>query len=533
MHKLWPHEPGRSRAEFVRLLKEALESLHAQDKAQATPAAGPVSEAIAARLTPDDPKLMLGTPYRLIRRIGEGTSGAVWEAEHVDLGRAVALKVLSPSLTASPAALERFRGEARAVAKLSHTNVVPILDFGKSLDGRVYIAMELCAGETLDVKLRAGPLAWRDAVHIAVEASRALDAAHAAGLVHRDIKPQNLMVTRGRAAGAAAIGADATAAPAVKLLDFGLASALSESGARSVGSADPKERAMHGFAIFGTPEYMAPEQVQGEPVDGRTDVYALGCVLYEMLTGTRAFAGSGVVVMSKQLRETPAPPRVRAPSIPIPADVDAIVMRAMAKRPDQRFPTAYAMRDALEAALSLPARRRARMRKAATTSLTLVCMLGAAGASARWARGQAPVVEARVERTTPAPVADPAPIVAAAAPAPVVTSPPVAVAPSLREARAAAHAHSSDARALETWARAAFRAGAMPEARRATNAWALHDGTVAPRLLLADVLAASGHAAEAKTVLQEWLESHPDATDARQELTKLSEDGPTHEIARR
>src|SRR6202167_4557583 len=170
MHKLWPHEPGRSRSEVVRLLRDARETLREGSRPGVTPAAGPVSEAMAARLTPSDPSVVLGTPYRLERKLGEGASGVVWEAEHVELGRRVALKVLAPEHASSTAALERFRCEARAVAKLSHPNLVQILDFGKSLDGRVYLAMGLLAGGTLDVRLRGRPMDWREAVRIGVEA---------------------------------------------------------------------------------------------------------------------------------------------------------------------------------------------------------------------------------------------------------------------------------------------------------------------------------------------------------------------------
>src|SRR5580704_3378943 len=215
MRKLWPHEPARSRTEFARLLRDARETL--QKGANATPAAGPVSEAIALRMSPSDPTQLAGTPYRMGRKLGEGASGAVYEAEHVELGRKLAVKILGPEHAASPVALERFRREARAVARLSHPNLVQLYDFGKSLDGRTFLAMELCAGETLDARLQRAPMDWREAAQVAVEAARALEAAHAAGLVHRDLKPQNLMLTT------PSTGADA---PAVKLLDFGLATAL-------------------------------------------------------------------------------------------------------------------------------------------------------------------------------------------------------------------------------------------------------------------------------------------------------------------
>jgi serine/threonine-protein kinase len=382
MRKLWPHEPGRSRAEFARLLRDAKAQLDEKVAPPSTPEAGPVSEAIAMRMAPGDDSQIAGTPFRLSRKIGEGASGAVYEAEHVELGRRVAVKILRQEHASSPEALERFRREARAVARLSHPNIVHLYDFGKSLDGRVFLAMDLCEGETLDARLRRGPLHWRQAVGIAIEAARALEAAHAAGLVHRDIKPQNLMLAR--VAG--------NPGEVVKLLDFGLATALTD-GPRA--SADPRERAHHGFAVFGTPEYMAPEQVNGDGVDGRADVYALGCVLYEMLTGSRAFEGaSSVVVMGKQLRETPLPPRVRAPTRPIPSAVEAVVVGAMAKERDQRPPTAAAVREALESALEAPARQRARWKRIASAVLTGLAMAGCAFASARWARSEVSALDA-------------------------------------------------------------------------------------------------------------------------------------------
>jgi serine/threonine-protein kinase len=543
MHELWGNEPGRSRAEFARLLREARSALEDSSRASATPDAGPVSEAIAQRMTPDDPSVLAGTPYRLVRKLGEGATGVVWEAEHVELGRRLAIKVLAPEHASAPAALERFRREARAVAKLSHPNLVQILDFGKSLDGRVYFAMELCVGETLGERLRRGPLAWRDAVRIALQASRALAAAHAAGLVHRDLKPENLMLV----------------GEAVKLLDFGVAVAIADDGAAGPWRpSTTKERILGGFAIFGTPEYMAPEQVSGEAIDGRTDIYALGCVLYEMVTGEAAFDGaSSVVVMGKQLRETPAPPRVRSPALAIPVEVEAIVMRAMAKHPGERFPSAEAMQQALEQTLAIPERRTVRARRALTATLMSLAVAVAAGGSAYWARLAAPrLTPTLASAIPPAPAPTASALLVMAAPMPSVSPPPDRSPPpqlgslageispqdvgheepvrplrtgsDLREARAAAKARPGDPHALEAWARAAYHAGELREARRAASVWTLHDGTVEPRLLMAQVLAASGKHADAVATLGEWLESHPDSTDARSELARLSH-GQGHE----
>jgi serine/threonine-protein kinase len=554
MHKLWPHEPARSRTEFARLLRDARETL--QPALLLTPPAGPVSEAIAIRMAPEDPSQLAGTAYRLGRKLGEGASGTVYEAEHVELGRKLALKILgfdhASDHASSPGALERFRQEARAVARLSHPNIVQLYDYGTSLDGRAFLAMELCAGQTLDARLRGGALDWQEAVRIAIEAAGALEAAHGAGLVHRDLKPQNLMLTADEPA-----HGTLPRPPGVKLLDFGLATALDghHPGGPPNGERRPptdRERAMRGFGIFGTPEYMAPEQVAGDAVDGRADLYALGCVLYEMLTGAPAFEGtSSVMVMGKQLHETPPAPRVRAPRRPIPRAVEAVVVRAMAKRADARFPSATTMRAALEDARGAPVRRRDRLRRAAGGLAMAIALVTAAIVSARWARLHEPALEASNPATaspSPAPPSTPdapidrgparpgAPTGPAGSPAsanlgtsaasPTSASAPV---PSLRDARAAAHARPASPRALEAWTRAAFKAGDLRDAHRAASAWALHDGTVEPRLAMADILDASGRRPEAVALLTEWLETHPDAADARAALSHLSGDA----IARR
>jgi len=344
MKQLWPSEPARSRAEFAKLLKE---SRHLRTEA-VTPSSTKVAE-LAQRDTGSDPNVLLGTPYRLGKKIGEGASGQVFEAEHVELGRKLAVKVLAPTHSSAVSSVERFRREARVVANLTHKNLVHLHDFGKSLDGRVFLAMDLLDGETLDSYGRLADaedesgrsesrgLGYREAVSIAVQVTHALEAAHDAGLVHRDIKPQNLFVTR-----------DGT----VKLLDFGVAMCVSEVAGEDTIRA-------RGFAIFGTPEYMSPEQVAGEPVDGRCDLYALGCVLYQMLTGACPFEGaSGVAIMGRKLRETPEPPSQVAKDRVIPAALEAVVMRALATAREDRYATAKDMRDALEAALARTDRRR-------------------------------------------------------------------------------------------------------------------------------------------------------------------------------
>jgi serine/threonine protein kinase len=414
MRRLWPHEPGRSRAEFARLLREARATLGSDTRGGSTPAAGPVTEGIASQMAPVDPLQLAGTPYRLGRTVGEGSGGLVYEAEHVDLGRKVALKILGADPTRSAGSLERFRSEARAVASLSHPNLVQLYDFGRSLDGRVYFAMELCHGETLDVRLRQGPLDWKEATHIAIETAKALEAAHAAHLVHRDVKPQNVMLGP---------TGEGQRGPSVKLLDFGVASGITPGLAP-----DSRQRVARGFVVLGTPEYMAPEQVGDEVIDGRADIYALGCVLYEMLTGVRAFDGpSSIVVMGKQLRETPRPPKACPPSRAIPNALDAIVVRTLAKRPDDRFQSAAELRGALETVLGAPGRWARGWRSVATATLPCAALL--AGCLVYW--------QARHE-----PVSPPAPIcVAVPAATPVHVEPVPAEEPTHTDARPAVSEH--------------------------------------------------------------------------------------------
>jgi serine/threonine-protein kinase len=535
MKQLWPHEPARSRAEFAKLLKEA----RGLRKETHTPPASGVMERAAKEMQNEDPALVAGTPYRVIRTIGEGSSGVVYEAEHVELGRRVALKVLGATNSSAKDAIDRFRREARAIASLSHPNLVQLYDFGKSIDGRVFLAMELLDGETLEKRLKdMGGMDWREAVTLAIEVTRALEAAHGAGLVHRDLKPQNLFLTENNG---------------LKLLDFGVAMALADV------ASEAREKRQKGFAIFGTPEYMAPEQVAGEAVDGRCDLYALGCVLYELVTGSRPFEGSSaVIVMGKQLREMPEAPLVRAPERAIPPELDAIVMRALAKAPSERFASASEMREALETALAVPkAERVKKTRKAAGFAVVLGTVVAAAAAFIA-ARTGVPQPIAMPDPTAPAPPAAPPPpasppaaasleaAVAAAqadlAVPPTIDAMPVvnvrAPAPSradrLNDARRVAKGHMSDARALKAWATAAYRAGELREARRAAEVWTLHDGTAEPRVFLATVLEASGRRSEAKAVLEEWLQLHPDSSDARQMHARLGAPiAGTKQVARR
>ncbi|WP_419992591.1 protein kinase domain-containing protein [Streptomyces boninensis] len=262
--------------------------------------------------------------YRLLERIGSGGMGTVWRAKDERLARYVAVKLLRPAPDASPAgepeAVERFRREARAAAALNSPYIVPVHDLGMTdLDGAPvpYLVMQLVDGGTLaGVQRETGPLPVDRAARIGTQICRALQASHAAMVVHRDIKPANIMV-----------GPD----DAVKVMDFGIAKFIEEVTAAGYVTAT-------GAAPFGTPLYMAPERFRSEPVEGRTDMYSVGCVLYELLTGRPPFhSDSGPALIYQHQHDPPASPRELRPGVP--EELAVLVLRMLAKTPQER-PTA-------------------------------------------------------------------------------------------------------------------------------------------------------------------------------------------------
>src|SRR5947207_10927647 len=214
--------------------------------------------------------------YRLVRRLGVGGMGEVFLGEDTELERSVALKVMSAELAKDPNQRKRFRGEARAASGLAHPNICVIHEVGETADGRPFLAMEYIHGQTLDVILRQRRLGLKEILTLGIEVAEALDAAHSVGIVHRDIKPANIMVDRrGRA----------------KVLDFGLAKRFSEDELAAPTTSLPlTKRGM----LIGTPHYMSPEQALGRALDPRTDLFSLGVILYELITGQRPFLGSTV-----------------------------------------------------------------------------------------------------------------------------------------------------------------------------------------------------------------------------------------------
>jgi len=417
---LFPGEPSRSRNEFARLVVAARD-VRGQ---MVTP-----KKSVVAKSTPaGEEDLLAGTRYRLLREIGRGGSSVVYEAEHQDLGRKVALKVLDREPSASEELSARFRREARALSRLSHEGLLAVHDFGQAEDGRLFAASELLSGETLEAFLaREKGLDWREALSLVGQTLAALSVAHEAGVIHRDLKPANLFMLEGGG---------------LKILDFGLAKSRDDLG--MIGTF-ATERA--GFTLFGTPEYMAPEQAASGQVDARADLYALGCVLYEMLTGRLPFVGEGsVAILDAKIKGSPEHPQERAPARGIPLHVDELVMRALARHPSVRFQTAVEMRRAIDVALEVPMKKRAGRRTlgfvalTATMALAAVLLVGKASqvrAAVPWLRAPVKTEVAAVAKPT---VEAPAPEVAANA-APVALA---AIAPAADPAVAAEDAEEGD-----------------------------------------------------------------------------------------
>jgi serine/threonine-protein kinase len=261
---------------------------------------------------------VLGDRYRVLSRLGEGGMGTVYLCEHAVLRRRFALKVLRPELADDPELVERFRNEAIAASRIGQENVVDVVDFGAEEDGALYYVMEALDGRSVGAILRdEGPLPVHRVLLLIEQACRALAAAHARGVVHRDVKPENVFVVR------------RDDAERVKILDFGISHVPSEmTGARLTRAG----------SIIGTPEYMAPEQATGEDVDHRADVYAVGVLAYEMLTGMLPIeASTAIATLVAAQSRAPEPPSKRRTEVP--AEVDHIVLKALAKKPGDRFPS--------------------------------------------------------------------------------------------------------------------------------------------------------------------------------------------------
>ncbi len=286
---------------------------------------------------PDLSGRILGARYSLRRRIGGGSMGTVYEARDMTLGTAVAVKVMHPEYSHDEAFRKRFHQEALIGARLRHEHSVAVTDLGQSDDGLLFSVMEYLEGESLDALLgaRSTPLPWRRVVLIANQVCAALQAAHDRGIIHRDIKPGNCFLVSHEGPG----DDDPQPATFIKVLDLGLARIMPVSGRPT-----PPGR-------LGAPEYLAPEQIQGSVCDHRVDLYALGVMMYVMLTGRLPFIGDNPsAVMKAHLEEPPPSLRGVAPDAEIPEILEAVVVRALAKDPAGRFPSATAMAEAIAVA---------------------------------------------------------------------------------------------------------------------------------------------------------------------------------------
>jgi len=283
--------------------------------------AAPSPDAPKIRLVPG--KVIPGTRYEIRRWLGEGGMGVVYEVAHADIERRSALKILRFDLSHQPQMAQVFRDEARAASRLGSPYIVEVYDFGELSDGRLYFAMELLEGKDLVPPDEQTSMEPARLIGILRQVCKGLAKAHEAGVVHRDVKPENIILCENE-----------TRRDAVKIVDFGISAMLAAGEARA--------------GIAGTPHYMAPEQILGEEFDGRLDIYALGCTAYELLVGAPPFDADDVEsVLKQQVNAVPPSPREARPELHIPAALEAVILRCLAKQPDAR----YADMADLEAAL--------------------------------------------------------------------------------------------------------------------------------------------------------------------------------------
>lgn len=298
---------------------------------------------------PEDPLSgrVLSGRYRLIEVIGRGGMGAVYRAHHILMDKPVAVKVLRQELASDTEAVARFHREARSASRLDHEHIIRVSDFGQTDDGLLFLIMELLDGENLAEVARRGPLPWRRAAAIARDVALGLSHAHEQGVIHRDLKPENIvLVRRGKSR------------QLVKVLDFGLAKLISHSARGDAGGdgAEPDlavQSLTRTGVVFGTPEYMSPEQAEGRPLDPRTDLYALGVVLYQMLCGKLPFSAmTFLALIAKTVNEPPPPLRSQNSSIVLPSELESLVLRCLAKQPEDRPDTADEIAETLDQLLA-------------------------------------------------------------------------------------------------------------------------------------------------------------------------------------
>jgi serine/threonine protein kinase len=281
----------------------------------------------------------IANQFRILEKIGSGGMGSVYKAEQPDMRRFVAVKILHPRYLSRPDLVSRFRREARAMSHLQHPNTAKVYLYGQLDDGACYFVMEHLAGKNLAQTVRAeGPMTAERAIAIMSQACGALAEAHAQGIVHRDLKPENIFLTN--------LGGITDYA---KVLDFGLAK-VTEREMRP-GSLILTQEGM----VFGTPEFMSPEQARGEKLDGRSDIYSLGVIMYELLTGKLPFdAAQPMEFIQRHIKEPPIPLAVRAPNREFPPGLWEVLEKALAKRPQDRYASANDLAQALRDVIAKP-----------------------------------------------------------------------------------------------------------------------------------------------------------------------------------
>jgi eukaryotic-like serine/threonine-protein kinase len=308
-------------------------------------------------------------PYHVVSPLGAGAMGEVYRARDTRLGRDVALKVLPSRCSEDPDRVQRFRQEARAVAALSHSNVMAVHDVGEER-GLAYAAFELLEGQTLAQLLEDGPLSAAKAVDYGVQICQGLAAVHAQGIVHRDLKPDNVFVTR---------------SGQVKILDFGLAKQV----AREAGAATDGRTLTAPGLLVGTVGYMAPEQARGLRADARSDIFSVGAILYEMVSGRRAFRGPTPADTLAALL-TQDPPDITDMGRPVPPVLERVIRRCLERNPEERFQSAGDVAFGLEAVSQAPARRPPAPRSGSLAGPLALLALGAVALLAGSRRGPSP-----------------------------------------------------------------------------------------------------------------------------------------------
>jgi serine/threonine protein kinase len=310
--------------------------------------------------------------YRVTGVIGRGGMGAVYAAEHSLLGRPAAIKVLLPELSQKQEIVMRFFNEARAATAIRHPGIVEIYDFGWTPEGAAYIVMEHLEGETLSRRASHARLSWQTAFAIARQIAGALGAAHAKGIVHRDLKPDNIFLV---------LDPEVPGGERIKLLDFGIA--------KLAGDTAPNVHVTRTGAVMGTPTYMAPEQCRGVAIDHRADLYALGCILFELCTGRPPFIGEGAGDVLAAHIHVP-PPTLAASGVKVPAAVEHLLHRLLTKSPERRIPSAEVLIADIDAvtaehrAASSPSSSAGRARPVAFSS-SITTLSGAATTSEQMA----------------------------------------------------------------------------------------------------------------------------------------------------